>query len=59
MVFRSPFKSILKAFKDGAILAESGREFQSFGAEQNDPSHNEVLFRGTVKLLVSDDLNVL
>ena len=40
MVFRSPFKT----FKDGAILVASGREFQGFGAEQeNDPSHNEVL----------------
>ena len=29
MVFRSPFKT----FKDGAILAESGREFQRFQVE--------------------------
>ena len=43
----------MKTFKDGAILAES--EFQSFEAEQE----NEVLDRGTVKLRVSDDLNVL
>ena len=45
MVFRSPFK----AFKDDVILAGSSRKFQCFGAEQeNDPSHNEVLDRGTV-----------
>ena len=38
----------------------SGREFQSFGAEQeNDTSHNEVLDRGTAKLRVLDDLSVL
>ena len=35
------FRTLLKTFKDGAILAESGGEFQSFGAEQeNDLSHN-------------------
>ena len=45
---------------DDAILAESGREFQRFETEQeNDPSHNEVLHRGTVKLRVSDDLSAL
>ena len=53
MVFRNPFKT----FKDAALLVESGREFKSFGAEQeNDPSHNEDLDRGTVKLLVSENL---
>ena len=56
MVFSNPFKT----FKDGAILAESDREFQTYGAEQEtDPSHNEVLDHGTVKLRVSDDLNIL
>ena len=56
MAFRSHFKR----HEDGAILIESGREFQSFGAEQeNDTSHNEVLDRRTVKLRVSYELSVL
>ena len=29
-----------KTFKDGAILAELGREFQSFGAEQENHYEN-------------------
>ena len=52
MVFCSSFNT----FKGGAILAESGREFKAFGAEQEqDRSYYEVLDRA----IVSDDLSVL
>ena len=54
------FRNHCKTFKNGVMFSESDREFQSLGTKQaNDSSHSEILDRGTVKLRVSDYLNVL